>query len=228
MHNVLIAGASRGIGLGLTRACLARGDKVYAVARRAGNAALDQLQQQHPERLVLITCDLTRPDAAQHIAAALPAQPLDILLLNAGIMGPEHQDVAQISADEVATLFLTNAVAPIRLARQLAHRLRTGGVIACMSSQMGSVALARAAEMPLYGASKAALNSLLQSWHRSSERPQACLLALHPGWVRTEMGGDQAALEVETSVAGLLATIEAHLDADGCHFLDYQQLPLPW
>lgn len=55
MHNVLIAGASRGIGLGLTRACLARGDKVYAVARRAGNAALDQLQQQHPERLVLIT-----------------------------------------------------------------------------------------------------------------------------------------------------------------------------
>ena len=177
---------------------------------------------------MLITCDLTRPDAAQHIAAALPAQPLDILLLNAGILGPEHQDVAQITADEVATLFLTNAVAPVRLARQLAHRLRAGGVIACMSSQMGSVALARAAEMPLYGASKAALNSLLQSWHRSSERPQACLLALHPGWVRTEMGGDQAALEVETSVAGLLATIEAHLDADGCHFLDYQQLPLPW
>ena len=125
MHNVLIAGASRGIGLGLTRACLRRGDRVYAVARRAGNAALDQLQQQHPERLVLITCDLTRPDAAQHIAAALPAQPLDILLLNAGILGPEHQDVAQISADEVATLFLTNAVAPTRLARQLAHRLRT-------------------------------------------------------------------------------------------------------
>ncbi|MDD0841957.1 SDR family oxidoreductase [Pseudomonas sp. Gutcm_11s] len=228
MHNVLIVGASRGIGLGLTRACLERGDKVYAVARNPNGEALAELHKQHPQRLVLIAGDLTATDVAGHIEAALQGEQLDILLFNAGIMGPQHQDVAQASADEVATLFLTNAIAPMRLARQLAKQVRSGGVIAFMSSQMGSVALARSAEMPLYGASKAALNSLLQSWDRSTERPQACLLALHPGWVRTEMGGDQATLDVATSVAGLLATVEAHLDSTGCHFLDYQQQTLAW
>ncbi|WP_043306892.1 SDR family oxidoreductase [Pseudomonas sp. ML96] len=227
MHNVLIAGASRGIGLGLTRACLERGDKVYAVARNPNGEALAELQRQYPQHLVLIAGDLTASDAAQHIEAALQ-EPLDILLFNAGIMGPQHQDVAQASADEVATLFLTNAIAPMRLARQLAGRVRAGGVIAFMSSQMGSVALARSAAMPLYGASKAALNSLLQSWDQSAERPQASLLALHPGWVRTAMGGDQADLDVDTSVAGLLATVGAQLDQGGCHFLDYQQQTLPW
>ncbi|HSX72397.1 MAG TPA: SDR family oxidoreductase [Pseudomonas sp.] len=228
MHNVLIAGASRGIGLGLTRASLERGDRVYAVARNPNGEALAELQRQYPERLIVIAGDLTAADVARPIEAALQAQTLDILLFNAGIMGPQHQDVAQATPDELAALFLTNAVAPMRLARQLAGRVRPGGVIAFMSSQMGSVALARSAEMPLYGASKAALNSLLQSWDRSTERPQACLLALHPGWVRTDMGGDQATLDVATSAAGLLATLDAHLDANGCHFLDYQQQPLPW
>lgn len=228
MQSILITGASRGIGLGLVKAYLESGARVHAVARNTDSPALRQLQQDHPERFNLIACDLNQPEAPQRIAAALGEQLLDIAIFNAGVMGPQHQDVGQASSEEIAHLFLTNAIAPVHLARQLAHRVTNGGVLAFMSSQMGSVELARAARMPLYGASKAALNSLLRSWSQADDRPQVSLLALHPGWVRTDMGGGAADLDVATSAAGLVATIASQLGANSCLFLDYQQQPLAW
>ncbi|MDG1580189.1 SDR family oxidoreductase [Pseudomonas sp. GOM6] len=228
MQNILITGASRGIGLGLAQAYLDRGAHVHAVVRNADSPALRQLQQTYPDRLHLIACDLNHDDAAAQITQALNGHPLDIAIFNAGIMGPSHQDVAQASASEIAELFLCNAIAPLRLARQLAAQVIEGGVLAFMSSQMGSVQLARASDMPLYGASKAALNSLLRSWSEAEDRPAASLLALHPGWVRTDMGGSAADLDVATSAAGLVATIASQLGTRNCLFLDYQQQPLAW
>lgn len=228
MHNILITGASRGIGLGLVQAYLKQAAQVHAVVRNADSPALRQLQQDYPQRLHLIACDLNHEDAATHVARALAGQMLDIAIFNAGVMGPEHQDVGQIDTGAIAELFLGNAIAPLRLARQLAAQVSRGGVLAFMSSQMGSVQLARAADMPLYGASKAALNSLLRSWSQAADRPAASLLALHPGWVRTDMGGSAADLDVATSAAGLVATIASQLGTDSCLFLDYRQQTLAW
>lgn len=228
MQDVLITGASRGIGLGLARAYLQRGARVHAVVRQPQTTALQALQEEFGARLALIACDLTDAAAAQHIGDALTVPRLDVALFNAGIYGPAHQDVAQIDETQIAQLFLGNAIAPLRIARQLAPRLDAGGVIAFMSSQMASVALARAASMPLYGASKAALNSLIRSWSQADDAPQATLLALHPGWVRTDMGGAEADLDVSSSAAGLLSCIERHAGRAGCHFVDYRQQALPW
>ncbi len=227
MQHVLIAGASRGLGLGLVQAFLARGDRVHAIVRSAGNAALTELAARHPDQLQVQVCDLAGERAAAEIADALGDARLDVALFNAGISGPAHQDERQATRDELAELFLVNAIAPLRLAKALAPRLARDGVLAFMSSQMGSVELALSASMPLYGASKAALNSLLQSWSHSAE-PPATLLALHPGWVKTDMGGAGAPLSVEQSVAGLVTTIAAHRGAGGCHFVDYQHQILPW
>lgn len=228
-RQILICGASRGLGLGLVRAFLDTGWQVHAVVRELRPASpLEALNTQYPEALQVIACDLDRLDASCTLGAALAGRRLDCALFNAGVYGPVHQDPRQAEADDIAQLFVSNAIAPIRLAQQLAEQVVDGGVIAFMSSQMASLELARAAEMPLYGASKVALNSLLRSWQAQMPQLPWSLLALHPGWVRTDMGGDAAPLSVEQSASGLRDVIIAQLGRGQCAFLDYQGQALPW
>lgn len=228
-RQILICGASRGLGLGLVRSFLDAGWQVHAVVRELRPASpLEALRTQHPNDLQVITCDLNQLDAASSIEAALNGQRLDSALFNAGVYGPAHQDPRQAELADIGQLFLANAIAPIRLAQQLSGHVIDGGVIACMSSQMASVELALAADMPLYGASKAALNSLLRSWQAQLSELPWSLLALHPGWVRTDMGGDSAPLSVEQSADGLREVITQQLGRRQCAFLDYQGNTLPW
>jgi len=230
MLNVLIAGASRGIGLAMVRAYLGRGDRVFALARDpAASAGLAEILGRYGRRLQLIACDLNAAAAPEQVVATVGDCHLDRVLLNAGIPGPHKQDVASVSDADVAQLFLTNAVAPLRLARALRPLVRSGGVLTFTSSVMGSLQLSVGASMPLYSASKAALNSLLLHWaaELGSSRDFS-LLSLHPGWVRTDMGGDQAPLSVEQSVAGLVDVIEAAAGLDQCRFVDYEGNALPW
>jgi NAD(P)-dependent dehydrogenase (short-subunit alcohol dehydrogenase family) len=228
MHNVLITGASRGLGLGLTRAYLASGARVFAVLRRQPSDELLALSHRYNATLQLILCDLDHDQAAAHIGETLQGARLDRAVFNAGIYGPAHQDPRQVNREEIAQLFLGNAIAPVRLAQTLLSSISEDGVLAFISSQMASVELARAQEMALYGASKAALNSLLRSWSMAADFPPVTLLALHPGWVRTELGGADAPLSVEDSVRGLVDVIEAETGQPGCRFLDHQGLVLPW
>lgn len=224
--KVWVIGASRGIGLGLVERYLGRGDQVLALVRTP-NAALDALAATTVGRLRVVTGDLCDPALGTRLLSESRDESLDRLIVNAGIMGPHEVEGQRATAAELGELFLTNAVAPLRLLEALAPRMAAAGVAACLSSQMGSVSLARAADMPLYGASKAALNSLLQSWV-AGQQPAFAVLALHPGWVRTALGGAGAPVEVAASVAGLVATIEARAGQRGCAFLDYQGQALPW
>ncbi len=230
MHNVLIAGASRGIGLGLAEAYLERGARVFAVARNpAGAPGLQALAERHGARLQLIACDLNAATAPATLRAALGDCRLDRLLLNAGIAGPAAQDVTSVSETEIAQLFLSNAIAPLRLARALRTQLNPDAVLAVTSSVMASLQLNLGADMPLYAASKAALNSLLLSWSAQlGEAREFALLALHPGWVQTDMGGSAAPLTVAQSVAGLVPVVEAAAGSRDCRFVDYQGATLPW
>ena len=206
--NVLIVGASRGIGLALVTQYLERGAQVFALVRRPDNEALQQLSATYGDRLVLLSGDMTDPALIPSLNKQLQNTTLDRLIVNAGIYGPDHQDVMAINTEEIAELFSTNTVAPLRVVEGLSHCIADGGVVACMSSQMGSVTLDRAADMPLYGASKAALNSLLRSWASSHIPLSFSVLALHPGWVQTDMGGHSAPLTTTESAKGLIAVIE--------------------
>ncbi|MCY0966190.1 SDR family oxidoreductase [Parathalassolituus penaei] len=229
MHtpNILIAGASRGIGLGLVETWLIKGARVRALIR-SPNATLLQLHDRFHTQLSLIEADMTADDCIHKVLADLGDEQLDMLVLNAGQYGPAAQDVLTTSSTEVADLFMTNAIAPMRLARALQDRVLSSGVIAFMSSQMASVELALARDMPLYGASKAALNSLIRSWSHSADAPKASLLALHPGWVKTDMGGEQAPVEIADSVNGLIQVMEKQAGRGGCYFRSYDQQVLAW
>ncbi|WXL26556.1 SDR family oxidoreductase [Ectopseudomonas mendocina] len=227
--QILIVGASRGIGLGLSKAFVDAGWTVHAVARSLHNSPqLTALARQYESQIQLIECDLLQADAAHVIKQALDEQKLQAALLNAGVYGPAHQDPKQADASEIGALFQVNAVAPVALAQQLTSSITEGGVIGFTSSQMGSLQLNHAQAMPLYGASKAALNSLLLSWSSTFEQLPWSLLAIHPGWVRTDMGGPNATLSVEQSAQGIVQVITSHIGRNHCAFVDYQDTELPW
>ena len=147
---------------------------------------------------------------------------LDAVLVNAGIAGPDHMSASKATEAEIGALMFTNAVAPIRLARALAGSVREKtGVLAFTSSIMGSVALNTGGH-ELYRASKAALNSLSRGLWSEVKGRGITLLTLHPGWVRTDMGGPSAPVGVEDSARGLVTMIERERGKHRHAFIDFQ------
>ena len=225
----LVVGANRGIGLGVTKQFLAHGWDVIATARQPAKAAeLHALEGSYPGRVSIPRLDMSDPSAVDGFAATLSGKVLDAVLVNAGVSGPEHRSASEATEAEIGALMFTNAIAPVRLARSIAEHVRPGsGVVAFTSSIMGSVA-ANAGGHELYRASKAALNSLARGlWGEWTGR-KLTLLSLHPGWVRTDMGGSSAAVSVEDSAAGLVSVIEKQSGAHQHRFLDYTGKELPW
>ena len=219
MPKALIIGASRGIGLGLVQDFAGRGWTTTGTVRAPGDTAAVQAAGGQAA-----IADVT--DAAA-IEALATGGPYDVVVVNAGVKGPAHQDPAAATADETAALFVTNAVAPVAAARALLDHIAPDGVLAFTTSVMGSVAGNTRGDMPLYRASKAALNSMTRSLVATLPRPLT-VLSLHPGWVRTDMGGSGADLDVATSARGLVDVILARRGTPGSAFLDYAGAELPW
>jgi len=226
----LVVGASRGLGLGIAAELKSRGWDVIATARDAAGAdRLAALANRPGGALDVERLDIDDAAALAGLRDRLEGLALDLVLVNAGVIGPQHQDAARATPEEVGALFLTNAVAPVRVARALASLVReTTGVIAFMSSAMGSVAGNTGGGSELYRASKAALNSLTRSFVASLGGKRLTVLTLHPGWVRTDMGGSAATLSVEESARGIVDLLESRAGSERHAFLDYQGREVPW
>jgi NAD(P)-dependent dehydrogenase (short-subunit alcohol dehydrogenase family) len=225
----LIIGANRGIGLGVVKQMLRGGWSVIATARRPDEANdLRGLAAENPGRLEIRGLDTTDATQSDALVSALKGRKLDAVLVNAGIAGPGHMSASRATEAETGALMHTNAIAPIRLARALAGSLREKtGVLAFTSSIMGSVALNTGGH-ELYRASKAALNSLSRGLWAEVKGRGITVLMLHPGWVRTDMGGPSAPVGVEESARGLVAMIERERGAHRHAFIDFQGEELAW
>lgn len=227
--TALIVGASRGLGLGLARELARRGWEVAATARDRNRAPeLKSAADQARGRITIEQVDINEPASADALVGRLAGRRLGFAMINAGVTGPEHQSVDQATPQEIGALMYTNAIAPVRLARRLLPLVADGGTVAFMSSALGSVSHHTSVSLALYSASKAALNSLTRGFaaNDASDR-QITVLNLHPGWVRTAMGGNNAPLTVEESVRGLADVIEAHRPP-GHYFVDYRAKELNW
>lgn len=223
--TALIIGASRGLGLGLVQRLSEQGWTVTATVRDPQKA--EDLKAVPGVRIA--TLDIDSVPSLDALQQTLQGQVFDLLFVNAGISGPRHQSAEQASAAELGQLFLTNAIAPIRLAARLVRQIRPdSGVLAFMSSWLGSVACPDGAEMALYKASKAALNSMTNTFVSQLAEPRPTVLSMHPGWVKTDMGGASAPLDVETSTRGLVEQLKAYAGKGGHHFIDYQGVVIPW
>ena len=224
--HALIIGASRGLGLGLVKELLADGWTVTATVRDPKKAeALKTLGPVRIERL-----DMDNQQAIKALSNTLHNEIFDLLFVNAGVKGPDDQLSSNATLAELGQLFFTNSVAPINLARQFVSKVRKdSGVLAFMSSVLGSVIHPDAPELALYKASKAALNSMTNTFVRyelGDNNPT--VLSMHPGWVKTDMGGEGADIDVQTSTRGLVDQVKAFAGKGGHHFIDYKGQTIPW
>lgn len=222
MPTALIIGASRGIGRELARQYLADGWRVIASARKPDDCASLAALGAEPHQL-----DVTNADSIAAIGWKLDDERIDVAILGAGLYGPRH-DGFPTEADFDAVMH-TNVLAAMRLLPIVAPLVAsTQGKLAVISSIMGSIGLRHSAIGTLYRASKAALNSVLADTALTFGPQGATCVSLHPGWVKTDMGGAGADLAVQDSVSGMRATLASLSAADNGRFLNYDGAPLAW
>lgn len=232
-RHCLVTGASRGLGLEFVRQLLTRGDRVVATCRYPGKAtALNPLAGEHPGRLHVLPLDVSDPKSIAELARELAllddgAVRLDLLVNNAGVLHPGERFGA-VGAAQLDDSYRTNARGPFLLAQALAPSLADGSKVANISSQLGSIAGLGGFGTPSYAISKAAQNMATALLAHALAERGITVLALHPGWVQTDMGGAGAQVAPASAVAGLLAVIDAATMADSGRFLDHLGQPLAW
>jgi NAD(P)-dependent dehydrogenase (short-subunit alcohol dehydrogenase family) len=223
-RRALIIGASRGIGLGLAEELAERGWHVYASQRQPSDHLARAVEDAEIE---VVTADVTDPATLEALAGQIEPGSLDVVLVNAGIIGGENQSAASATAEEVSEIMMTNAVGPAHAAKLMLPLLRDGGTLAFTTSRMGSIAESSGG-YDLYRMSKAALNILARGiFEQEAKQRGIAVLSLHPGWVQTDMGGPAAHLTVDESVAGLADVLEAE-QALAHRFLAYDGSEIPW
>lgn len=235
MPVAVITGANRGIGLELTRQYLDDGWQVYALTRRSSDE-LDSLAR--PGSLTVITADLTDDASLRAAVETIDAEAVDVLVNNAGTMGNgsfeeigfAFQAFGRFDRDEWQKVFDINVFTPQALCELLADKLASAerGVAATISSMLGSNELNTSGSLYAYRASKAAVNSIMKSMGSDLGKRGVIAVALHPGWVQTDMGGAGADVPVTDSVTGLRQVIGRLTADDAGGFFAYDGQRMPW
>ena len=230
MKTVLITGANRGIGFEHVRAFVARGILVYVAVRSPKDAEeLQALATANRGLITVLVYDAANPDSALQLKAALGNAPLDLLLANAGAMGGSKQSFGAVDVEDVMQLVRINSLAPLKLAEALADNVARSDrkLIAFQSSLMGSIGDSSRGYYA-YRVSKAALNMVAKGVSNDLKSRGIIVVTMHPGWVKTRMGGAGAPLTVEQSVTGQQRLLDSLSMKDTGHFFNYDGKELPW
>jgi NAD(P)-dependent dehydrogenase (short-subunit alcohol dehydrogenase family) len=227
-HTTLITGAGRGIGAEIVRVLLERGDRVIATLRDPSAMPGGWTREIETGRLKGVPLDV-RDAGSVAEAARLVDEPIHVLVNNAGVIGPKRQSTLDMDFDGFLDALAINTLGPLRIVQAfLPHLRRAGGAkIVTLTSRMGSMSYAKSDRIA-YRASKAAANKIVQGLATDLQGEGIVSIAMHPGWVRTDMGGTGADISVEESAAGIVRVIDALTVADTGRFFNYDGGPLPY
>jgi NAD(P)-dependent dehydrogenase (short-subunit alcohol dehydrogenase family) len=230
MPSVLVTGSNRGIGLEWCRQYADAGWRVYATCRHPETAGDLRELARNDARLSVHALDVTQPESVYALFAELQDEAFDVLVNNAGVYLEKYAPAKTTNyADWMRTLEV-NTLGPMRVAETLLDLVARGErrLIVCTSSHMGSIAEIAAPGDTCYRSSKAALNAAMKGLSIALRERGIGVLLLHPGWVKTRMGGRDAPLTPAESVAGMRARVEQFsLDMSG-RFFRYNGTEIPW
>nr|WP_229648835.1 SDR family oxidoreductase [Vibrio splendidus]MCC4878929.1 SDR family oxidoreductase [Vibrio splendidus] len=228
MSVIFITGANRGIGLSLTQQYLEGSHKVCATYRDANSAKELLSLADHNSNLTCIQLEITDYQAVSHLTSQIES--IDILINNAGYYGPKGYSLGNTDVEEWRRVFEVNTIAPLKLVETLLPLIEISDVkkIACLSSRVGSMSENTSGGGYIYRSSKAALNSVVKSLSNDLTDNGFTVLALHPGWVQTEMGGPNALIDTDTSASGLIKVIESANTEMSGHFFNFDGSEIDW
>jgi NAD(P)-dependent dehydrogenase (short-subunit alcohol dehydrogenase family) len=231
MATVLITGANRGLGLEFCKQYANDGWRVLACCREPKSAThLTQLANQFPN-LSILSLDVSDLAQIETLSKQLDDTSIDVLLCNAGVYGDvAGRSFGNLDYQQWQQNMTINVFAPVKLTEAFLPHLQRGTQkkVVAMSSLMGSMADNGSGGSILYRSSKAALNAAMKSIAIDNQRKEIAVLILHPGWVKTDMGGSNAPMEQFDSVQKMRDTIANFTLAQSGEFLRYDGATLPW
>ncbi|HEY6146246.1 MAG TPA: SDR family oxidoreductase [Thermoanaerobaculia bacterium] len=219
----LVTGANRGIGLAFARELVKRGEAVIATSREPSKVKGLAATGARVEPL-----DVSDDASVGRLARALSGEPLDVLINNAGT-GDGVDSIRDLDFDNFSRFFQVNTAGPLRLARALLSNLERGRrrTIVNLSSGLASISQNNGGWYE-YRASKAALNMSTRTLAAELAPERFIVIALSPGWVKTDMGGAGATLSPQESVRAMLRVIDGLTPRDNGKFMDHRGRELPW
>ena len=228
--TTVITGASRGIGLEFCKQYLNKNYQVYALCRTPERSEeLLSLKQQDPDNLNIYPLDVTKLNTVLKFKHAIGTQPIDIILNNAGIYG-DKQNIDSLDSKNWLSVFETNAIAPILFSQVFLDNVLASKdrKIVLITSKMGSITDNNSGGSYVYRSSKAALNAAGRSLAIDLREKNIQVALLHPGWVKTDMGGPNALLDTTSSVSYLIQTIDNLNIENSGSFTNYDGTIIPW
>jgi len=232
MTNILITGSSRGMGLEWVRLSAARGWQVCATCRDPFEAGKLRTLSEHSDNISLHPLDVTDDGSVRHLARELDATPIDILVLNAGVW-PDSDPTIRLGSIDYAgweEAFRVNVAGAVRTLEALADQVASSEqrLVVGVSSDLGVISRIRSSTSPGYRAVCAALHAALRCVVFELRPRGVGLLLLHPGWVRTEMGGPGATLAPADSVAAMLERVTEYSAEQNGNLYTWDGRALPW
>ena len=230
MTNVLVTGANRGIGLGFVKNYLGKNVNVVCTTRDLKSSKeLLAIRERFPNNLEIFELDLLKESAGYTLANFLGDRPIDILINNAGV-GSTNQHLEAVSAKPWLEVLKVNLIAPLLVTQAIIDNVKKGSdkKIYFLSSQLGSIGDNTSGGMYIYRSSKTGLNQVVKSLSVDLKSQGITVVSLHPGWVKTDMGGPNAPVSIDESIKGMMQVIYATDIRDTGRFLNYDGKELPW